>query len=105
MLSENDVQMMCHKVLNLEIQSFTFSKYIEKFKVKCVTTSDNQKLIFVDIVNYDWTLSLFDEFESLGENFLYVTTREVEKTLEHFDFKFPSCEIDVNIVRQYGTSF
>ena len=102
MLTEKDVEMMSTKVLNLEYQSFTFSKFIEKFKVKCVTTSDNQKLIFIDIVNYEWSVGLFDEFETFGQEFLYTTTKEIEKTLQLFDLKFPSCEIDVNIVRQYG---
>ena len=106
MLSEKDIEMMCSKVLNLDIQSFSFSKYIEKFKVKCVKTSDGQPIIMVDIVNYPWSLSFFDEFESFGEEFLDKTRLEVEDKLEVFDFKIPNCEIDVNMVRQFenGTS-
>lgn len=102
MYSKEEVEFMCREGLNARIQSFTYSQYIEKFKVKCVYTFPVDTFLLVDLVNKQESLVLFDQEEDFSGEFLHVTTNEVRKFLEILGFDFPQFTFEINMVRQYA---
>jgi len=102
MYSKEEIEFMCREGLNARIQSFTFSKYIEKFKVKCVYSFPADTFLLICLVNNPETLEIFDRDEEFGKEFLYVTTNEVRDFLKLIGFEFPLFTFELNMVRQYA---
>ncbi len=102
MYSKEEIEFMCREGLNARIQSFTFSKYIEKFKVKCVYSFPADTFLLICLVNNPETLEILDRDEEFGKEFLYVTTNEVRDFLKLIGFEFPLFTFELNMVRQYA---
>jgi len=101
MYSKDEIEFMCREGLNARIQSFTFFKHIEKFKVTCVYSYPADTFLLICLVNKNETLKLFDQDEEFGKEFLYITNKEVEDFLKLIGFEFPLFRFELNMVRQY----
>ena len=102
MYTEKELEIISSECLNTKIQDFSYGKYFEKFKTKCITFNEGHQLLIVDIVNKPETLVLFDQSESFCEEFLHKTTLELITFFSMIGLKQPEFELEVNIVRQYA---
>ncbi len=102
MYTEKELEIISLECLNAKIQDFSYGKYFEKFKTKCVTFNERHQLLIVDIVNKPETLVLFDQSESFCEEFLHKTTLELITFFSTIGVEQSEIELEVNIVRQYA---
>lgn len=102
MYTEKELEIISSECLNAKIQDFSYGKYFEKFKTKCITFNERHQLLIVDIVNQPETLVLFDQSESFCEEFLHKTTLELITFFSTIGVEQSEIELEVNIVRQYA---
>lgn len=102
MYTAEELEIVCTKCLNAKIQDFSFGEHIEKFKVKCLFYLKGVYFLIIDVVNRPETLTLMNESESFGADFLQVSTKEIHKLLLDLGLKSSNFTVEVNITRQYA---
>ena len=103
MYDEKELELISVECLTARIQDFTYGKYFEKFKTKCIRLHENHTLLIIDVVNKTETLNLFDQSDSFSEDFLHRTTSEINQFFNLLNLKQGFLELEVNIVRQYAS--
>lgn len=102
MYTAEELEIVCIKCLNAKIQDFSFGEHIEKFKVKCSSYFQDAYFLIVDVVNRAETLTLMDQSENFGAEFLHVSTQEIHKLLLDLGLESYQFNLQVNITRQYA---